>query len=58
MCIRDRAQDAYGKAAGHVESAYGRVADQAQRLPREQPMALVLSSLSLGLLFGYLLARR
>ncbi len=56
--VADQAQDAYGRVADQAQDAYGKAAEQVRRLPREQPLAVVLSSLSLGLLFGYLLGRR
>ena len=57
----DTATQLRGKAdqvAGQAQHAYGKVADEVGNVIHEQPLAMLLSMLGLGLLFGFLFARR
>lgn len=46
------------QAAGQVQDTYGKVVDQLQAVTHDRPLTLLLSSLGVGLLVGYLLGRR
>ncbi len=57
----DTSTQARGKAnqaAGQMQDTYGKVVDQLQDLTHNQPLTVLLSTLGIGLLFGYLLGRR
>ncbi len=57
----DTSTQARGKAnqaTGQIQDTYGKVVDQLQDLTHDQPLTVLLSTLGIGLLFGYLLGRR
>ena len=57
----DTSTQARGKAnqaAGQVQDTYGKAVDQLQDVTQDRPLTLLLSSLGVGLLVGYMLGRR
>ena len=53
-----QARGTANQAAGQMQDTYGKVVDQLQDLTHDQPLTVLLSTLGIGLLFGYLLGRR
>ncbi len=57
----DTSTQARGKAnqaTGQAQDAYGKVIDQLQEMTHDQPLTVLISTLGIGLLFGFLLGRR
>ena len=52
--IRGKANQTVGQAQG----TYGKLVDQLQEMTQDQPMTVLISTLGIGLLFGFLLGRR
>lgn len=46
------------QAAGQAQDTYGKLVDQLQEMTQDQPMTVLISTLGIGLLFGFLLGRR
>lgn len=57
----DTSTQARGKAnqaAGQAQDTYGKLVDQLEEMTQRQPMTVLISTLGIGLLFGFLLGRR
>jgi uncharacterized protein YjbJ (UPF0337 family) len=57
----DTSTQVRGKAnqvAGQAQATYDKLADQLQEMTQDQPMTVLISTLGIGLLFGFLLGRR
>ena len=46
------------QAAGQAQDTYGKLVGQLQEMTQDQPMTVLISTLGIGLLFGFLLGRR
>ena len=46
------------QAAGQAQDTYGKLVGQLHEMTQDQPMTVLISTLGIGLLFGFLLGRR
>ena len=59
--IGDTATQARGqmnRVAGSAQNAYGQAVDEARNFASDQPIVALLSAITLGMVLGFLMARR
>ena len=53
-----QARGQMNRAAGSAQNAYGQAVDEARNFASDQPIVALLSAMTLGIVIGFLLARR
>ncbi|MGO9999306.1 MAG: CsbD family protein [Acetobacteraceae bacterium] len=53
-----QARGQMNRAAGSAQNAHGQAVDEVRNFASDQPVVALLSAMTLGIVFGFLLARR